>query len=111
MSAGEELGDRTMNAILCDNLHLTKLILAVFTFVAAAISAVYWLKSSRFKIETAYTGELPSISDVPELHIMTAQVDIFKMHKVMNETCRLNKWAAVWTGIAALLGAVTTIVS
>jgi len=98
-----------MTAILWHNLPLTKLIPAFFTFVSAIISAVYWFKSSVLNIKTVYTDNLPSISDVPELHIVTAQVDIFNMHKVMNETCRLNKWAAIWTGIAALLSAVTTI--
>jgi hypothetical protein len=86
-------------------------ILAFLTFIFCVTSAVYWFKSSMIKMETAYSHNLPSISDVPELHIMTAQVDIFKMHKVMNEACRLNKWAAIWTGIGALFGAVTTIVS
>jgi hypothetical protein len=97
-----------MSALPWHNLPLTKLIPAFLTFVSAIISAVYWFKSS-VNIESAYTDNLPSISDVPELHIMIAREGIFNMHKVMNETCRLNKWAAIWTGIAALLGAVTTI--
>ncbi len=88
---------------------ILKLALALLTLISAVISAVYWFKSSRLEIETVYRGDLPSISDVPELHIMTAQVDVFKILQVMNEACRLNKWASIWTGIAALLGAVTTI--
>jgi hypothetical protein len=97
-----------MSDIPCHN--IPKLILAFLTCISAVTSAVYWFKSSMIKMETAYTDNLPSISDVQELHIMTAQVDIFQMHEVMNKTCRLNKRAAIWTGIAALFGAVTTIV-
>jgi hypothetical protein len=67
-----------MSDITCHNIPLTKLILAFLTFIPAVTSAVYWFKSSMIKMETAYTDNLPSISDVQELHIMTAQVDIFK---------------------------------
>ncbi len=98
-----------MSATPLYNLPLIKIIPACLTFVSAIISAVYWFRSSQMKLQTACTNNLPSISDVPEEHIMTTQVDIFNIHKVMNETCKLNKWAAIWTGIAALLGAVTTV--
>jgi hypothetical protein len=89
--------------------HTLPLIPASLTFVSAVIAAVYWFQSSRIRPKTVSTESGPSISDVPEVHTLAAQVDIFDIHDVINEISRLNKWAAIWTGISALLGAVTTI--
>jgi hypothetical protein len=88
--------------------HTLPLISASLTFVSAVIAAVYWFRSSRIRPKTVSTENGPSISDIPEVHILAAQVDIFGIHDVINEISRLNKLAAIWTGISALLGAVTT---
>jgi hypothetical protein len=59
----------------------------------------YWLLGSR-----EYPSELPqSISDAPELHILNVQVSIGKAGA-------LNAKAAVWTGAAAVLSALGSII-
>lgn len=56
-------------------------------------------------------GEEPvaSISDVPEVHIQTAVVNLNNLRAAMDGSAKLNKKAVVWTGISALLGAATTV--
>jgi len=61
---------------------------------AAIIAAAYWWKASRVAIRNTAA----SISDVPELYIQSTQV-------AFNESSRLYAYAAIWTGIAALLSA------
>lgn len=87
-----------------------KILLALATLVSAIIAATYWLKSSLIKMESGYTGEGASITDAPELHIMGTQTDIFKMLAAIGELSRLNKHAAIWTGVSAVLGACTAII-
>jgi hypothetical protein len=72
--------------------------LACFGLVAAIVAAIYWWKASRVDIiRTA-----ASISDVPERYILSTQV-------AFNESSRLNSRAAVWTGVAAVLSAVASV--
>lgn len=65
--------------------------------------------SAAVKIQNDGDETTASISDVPELHIIDAKVDIINVRVAMEESCKLNKTAAIWTGIAALLGAFTSI--
>jgi hypothetical protein len=67
---------------------------ALLGLAAAIIAAAYWWKASRVAIRNSTA----SISDVPELYIQSTQV-------AFNESSRLNAYAAVWTGIAAVLSA------
>ena len=71
---------------------------AVAGFGTAVAAAFYWLKASRVPIEIPTA----SISDVPELHVMSGHVAFY-------ESSRLNSRAAVLTGIAAVLSAVGSV--
>jgi hypothetical protein len=72
--------------------------LACFRLVAAIVAAIYWWKASRVDIGSSAA----SISDVPELYILSTQA-------AFNESSRLNSRAAVWTGLAAVLSAVASV--
>jgi hypothetical protein len=76
------------------------IVLAFATLVASLTAAWYWLKSSRVEIGTA--PSMPSISDIPEVHILEAQVAII-------QSSAINAKAARWTAAAAVLGAVTSV--
>lgn len=79
-------------------LHQISLALAALGLAAAIVTAVYWWKASRVGIPQA----MVSISDVPELYILS-------IHVAFNESSRLNSWAAVWTGAAAVLSSAAPI--
>ena len=80
------------------------------TFVSALASAVFWFMSAAVNIP--YDGEpiTASISDEPELHIQGAIANVWNVYQAMVKSCKLNKVAAILTGIAALFGAATSIV-
>lgn len=81
---------------------------AIATLGAAIFAAVLWFRSAM--IETPEVEEpVASISDVPEVHIQTAVVNLNNLQTAMDSSAKLNKKAAVWTGISALLGAATTV--
>jgi hypothetical protein len=87
--------------------HTVILILASATLVTAIVAAIYWFKSAG--VPTPYFVEpIASLDDAPEQHIMSAEANTGGLHKAMSDSARLNKRAAVWTGVSALLGAVTT---
>ncbi len=65
---------------------------------AAIAAAFYWLKASRVSIQIPAT----SITDVPELHLMSG-------HVAFNESSRLNARAAALTGVAAVLSAIGSV--
>ncbi|MGB7034678.1 MAG: hypothetical protein WBD71_04060 [Xanthobacteraceae bacterium] len=72
---------------------------AVAGLVSAIVAARYWLLGSR-----EYPSDLQaSIGDTPELHILNMQVSIGKAGA-------LNVIAAKWTGAAAVLSALGSIV-
>ena len=48
---------------------------------------------------------MASISDDPERYIQSAIVDIYSTQAVMAKVSRLNKWASIWSGLAAIFGA------
>jgi hypothetical protein len=78
---------------------ITALLFAVAGLVSAIVAARYWLLGSR-----EYPSELQaSIGDAPELHVLNVQVSISK-------TGALNAIAAKWTGAAAILSALGSIV-
>ena len=78
--------------------HGLAIVFAFAGFGTAIVAAVYWLKASRVPIQTPAA----SISDVPELHIMSR-------HTAFYESSQLNSRAAVLTGIAAVLSAIGSV--
>jgi hypothetical protein len=84
------------------------IICSAATAVCALAAAFYWYLSSR---PTPTLSELPnaSISDVPELYTLNAQVDVYAVRDALIDASRLNKKAAIWSAVAALFGAVAAI--
>lgn len=78
------------------------------TAIAAFIAATYWYLSSRPAPKTSAPATA-SISDDPEIHILRTQVDIGDIHTVLQKASQLNAKAAIWSGIAALLGGITSL--
>jgi hypothetical protein len=89
-------------------LRFTYLIFAAATALAAFTAAIYWYLSGRPTPETT-VPPTASISDNPAAYILGAQVNIFMIHQTLYEASRLNKKAAIWSAIAAFLGALTSI--
>jgi hypothetical protein len=92
---------------------MTLLRLAYFGFsgataVAAFIAATYWYLSSR-PVPNPSERPVASISDNPAIHILETQVDIGNIHAALRQAARLNAKAAIWSGIAALLGGITSL--
>jgi hypothetical protein len=54
---------------------------------------------------------LASIDDNPAEHIMEVQVNIYSIQAALIEASRLNKRAAIWSAIAAFMGATAAILS
>lgn len=84
--------------------RLGYIVCSAATAVCALVAAVYWYLSSR---PTPKLNNPPnaSISDAPELHILSAQVDVYAVQEALSETSLLNKKAALWSAGAALFGA------
>lgn len=77
---------------------IAAIIFAASGLVSAIVAAVYWLRAGR-----EYPPELSqSIGDAPALHILNVQVSV-------GRAGALNAKAAVWTGAAAVLSAVSSI--
>jgi hypothetical protein len=81
--------------------------LAFTTLAAAIVSAIYWFKSAAIPTPQ-FEEPIASVGDVPEQHIINAVANAGILHRAIEESARLNKHAAIWTGISALLGAFTT---
>lgn len=80
-------------------IKITAFLFALAGLASAIVAARYWLHASR-----EYPSELvQSIGDAPELHILNVQVSIGKAGT-------LNAKAAVWTGAAAILSAISSII-
>ena len=88
--------------------RIAYIVASAATAVSALIAAAYWYLSSR---PTPQLNNPPdaSISDVPEIHILSAQVDIYAIEEALSEASRLNKKAALWSAAAALLAAVAAV--
>lgn len=84
------------------------IICSALTAICAFIAAVYWYLSSR---PTPVLSELPhgSMSDVPELYTLNAQVDVYAVRDALIEASRLNKNAAIWSAAAAVFGGASSI--
>ncbi len=79
--------------------RIAAFLFALAGLVSAIVAARYWLLGSR-----EYPSELPqSMSDAPELHILNVEVSIGKAGT-------LNAKAAKWTGAAAILSALGSII-
>jgi hypothetical protein len=82
-------------------MSLTKILAITFALlglIAAIIAAIYWWKASTIDIPEP----VASISDVPEMHVLSTQV-------AFSESSRLNSVAARWTGFAAVLSAAASV--
>ncbi|WOH59914.1 hypothetical protein [Bradyrhizobium sp. BWC-3-1] len=82
-------------------MNFTRWLAVIFALAGlgtAIAAAAYWWKASRVPIQQPAA----SISDVPELHIMSGQVAFY-------ESSQLNSTAAVLTGIAAVLSAIGSV--
>jgi hypothetical protein len=90
--------------------RLISTILAVATLITAILAAVYWFQSAAVKVETV-DQPTASMADAIEDHTLTAVVNMNFLRSAMNESARLNRLAAIWTGISALLVAFMTIAS
>lgn len=78
------------------------------TAIAALIAALYWYLSSR-PAPKPIVPPIASVSDNPEIHILEAQVGIYDIHAALLKASQLNAKAAAWSGIAALFGAITSL--
>ena len=78
--------------------HAAAILFALAGLLTAIAAAIYWWKASRVTIEQP----VASISDVPQLHIMSG-------HVAYNASSELNSRAALLTGIAAVLSAVGSV--
>jgi hypothetical protein len=86
------------------------LIASSLTAGSALVAAGYWYASSLptapKQIEIA-----GSVSDVPEQYAQSAFADIDSIHFVMTKAARLNKFASIWSALAAIFGAAAAIAS
>ena len=90
--------------------HVAMLALALATLATAIVAAVYWFQSAA--VPTPHFEEPnTSIDDAPEDHIRTAVVNSNYIREAMDKSSKLNKRAALWTGVSALLGAITAVLS
>jgi len=88
--------------------HLVTVLFAVATLGTAIAAAAYWFQSARIDAPPIQEP-VASISDVPEDHIQMAVANANSVRVAMEMSSQLNKKAAIWTGISALLGAATSI--
>jgi hypothetical protein len=84
------------------------LVCALAALGAAIVASIYWYKSSRVPITTA-AAHPSSIGDAPAVHILGAHVDIGSLRNALEQSAKLNGYAAIWTGAAALLSAFASI--
>ncbi len=79
-------------------IKIAAIVLACVGVAAAIVAAIYWWKASRVDIACSAA----SITDMSELYILNTQV-------AFNESSRLNSRAAIWTGVAAILSAMASV--
>ena len=82
--------------------------IALFSFAAmvcAFFASYYWFRSSQPTPEETGTPDA-SISDNPELHILSAQVEMYGIRDALRESSVLNKKAAKWSAWAAAFGGI-----
>ncbi len=84
-------------------------VLGAGTMITASIAALYWFKSASPPPQPL-DEPVASIGDSPEIHTLSARVDIEKIRHALQVSAKFNRIAAIWTGISALLSAATTLV-
>jgi hypothetical protein len=85
-------------------LYILTIALGVAALITSLIAAYYWHKSSIVPVQEC-ESPASSVSDDPAGHILTTDVNLISIRLAWNESSRLNKLAARWTGLSALLGA------
>ena len=93
---------------LMRTIHIVYIVFSLTTGLCALVAARYWYLSSRPAPTLTDTPDA-SIGEAPELHILGTQVDLYSIQSVLAEASSLNKKAAAWSAIAALLGAITSL--
>jgi hypothetical protein len=78
--------------------HALAIVFALAGLGTAIAAAFYWRRASQVPVHEPKA----SISDVPELHIMSGHVAFY-------ESSQLNSTAAALTGIAAVLSAIGSV--
>lgn len=87
--------------------RLITFLLALATLVTAVIAAYYWFRSAI--VPTAEMSEpVASVTDDPVQHLDVAIANANYIRRSLTESGRLNKHAAIWTGVSAIIGAVAT---
>lgn len=90
-------------------LHLsTVVILSLVTAICSFIAAVYWFRSAGVNLGEWTVNNAP-IENSEAIHILFTQVDILNLRVAMSNSARLNKTAAIWSGIAAGFAAITAV--
>lgn len=82
---------------------LTHTLAILFTFaglITAVAAAWYWRLASHVYVPEPKA----SISDVPELHIMSGQVAAYESSKLNSTAATLTGLAAILSGIGSVLG-------
>jgi hypothetical protein len=100
-----------LNEGTCE-MTLQRVAVALFSFatmICAFAASYYWFRSSRPTPEDVPTPDA-SISDNPELHILTVQVEIYSIRDALREASLLNKTAAKWSAWAAGLGGIAAFI-
>jgi hypothetical protein len=82
--------------------HIVITAFSIAAALASGFAAWFWFKSSLQGAEIVEGTQAP-ISGAQELHILDAKVGIYYTQAAMKESARLNKVAAIWSGIAAAL--------
>ncbi|MES2221671.1 MAG: hypothetical protein V4587_11975 [Acidobacteriota bacterium] len=82
---------------------------ALATLGFGVMAAVYWWRSSALDVPLLPAPDA-SISDAPEQHHLTTSVNLDALFMAGLEAAALNRTAAGLTAIAALLGAITTVI-
>jgi hypothetical protein len=80
-------------------LKYAAIIVSGFSLLAALLAAFYWLRSCRIYID---------VSRVPPKDRQAAY--IIALQIALSQAAWLNSQAAIWTGIAAVLSATTTVI-
>jgi hypothetical protein len=88
----------------------TLFVLLSFGTAAAALAAAYYMFSSSQPTPVESTEIDASISDNEALYILDARVSVDSLRSVLAESSRLNKKAAIWSGVAAIFGALAALV-
>jgi hypothetical protein len=80
-------------------LKYAAIILSGFSLLAALVAAFHWWRSCRIYIDVS---RMPP-KDISAAYIIALQI-------ALSESSWLNSQAAIWTGIAAVLSAATSVI-